>query len=530
MSEKSKGFLISIFLSIFIFIMGISILYSVSIALPGDPTLALLPDTFTIAQYQAARNELGLDLPIFIQILRYIFNMIIGNWGPSELGTPEDVLGVLTLLIPRLILRFLIPLLISIPSGVILGIYLKNNKKKIVKKTMLMTIITLISLSFIFVILFSLLNLFILKDFINILLLILIFIPFTAFLTYIKPRNKDILDDIISNSLFTFLGFGMLISWYLLINILLYNDGFGTYLFLAIQTFDFFSIMGLIVFLIISEAIVVFIFNLLVINLNHSNEKEVNESEINNKENQSDSDNYIDKKSRNKEKSIFKHPILLLGLLILNGLIIFMIVAVFIPQFSLFLYGLLDSFIFTIILLIPTLLIGSIFGFLIQFSELISQKFKRIIKIITMISLFTVYFIPGIILPILLFYVYFTIGIHGIIPFSLFFIPLLTFYISNSKVEKNQIKEGLYRMVKNIILIIPFIIGFSLTYYYLLGFSGYNYSGFNFGYIIKSGINNIYDTFWSLIFPAIGIFLLLVSFFFIYGGMSINLNFKEMND
>lgn len=93
-----------------------------------------------------------------------------------------------------------------------------------------------------------------------------------------------------------------------------------------------------------------------------------------------------------KEKVIpwIKTPIFYLGLYLLIGFIVFIIVTTIISQ-STFLILTLDSFSFMISLLIFNLLFGSLFGFSIQFFGFISQKAKKVSRIIIMILLCPIY-------------------------------------------------------------------------------------------------------------------------------------------
>jgi peptide/nickel transport system permease protein len=94
---------------------------------PGDPVTALLPpqsrDPQTVANL---RERLGLDEPIYIQYLKWLWSAMQGDLGRSY-ATRQPVLGmILNRLWPTIqisIVAFVVALFIAIPLGVLSAVY-----------------------------------------------------------------------------------------------------------------------------------------------------------------------------------------------------------------------------------------------------------------------------------------------------------------------------------------------------------------------------------------------------------------------
>ncbi|MFT4211938.1 MAG: ABC transporter permease [Microbacterium sp.] len=97
----------------------------------GDPVASLLGDHATPEQVEALRHSLGLDRPLYVQYLDYIWHAIQGDFGVSyrynqpALGLVLDRLPVtLTLAVWGIV----VAIVLSVPSGVYLAV---NRGKKI---------------------------------------------------------------------------------------------------------------------------------------------------------------------------------------------------------------------------------------------------------------------------------------------------------------------------------------------------------------------------------------------------------------
>lgn len=92
----------------------------------GDPVLQILPETATIAEQEALREEMGLNDPFLIRYLRYVKGMVTGDMGKSYisgLDVFETFIGRMnmTLLLGGSALIF--ACIISIPLGIYIALH-----------------------------------------------------------------------------------------------------------------------------------------------------------------------------------------------------------------------------------------------------------------------------------------------------------------------------------------------------------------------------------------------------------------------
>lgn len=65
-------------------IIGITLfIYLIMSLVPGDPAELLSPPEATAEEVEALRVELGLDKPILVQYLTYMWNILHGDFGVS---------------------------------------------------------------------------------------------------------------------------------------------------------------------------------------------------------------------------------------------------------------------------------------------------------------------------------------------------------------------------------------------------------------------------------------------------------------
>ena len=92
-------------------------------AVPGDPMLAMVFDTGDPAAAEQMRRDFGLDQPVYIQYLKYFWQVLQGNLGTSIYGSRVPVDRIVAEALPRTlslaILSFLLALLIAVPAGLI---------------------------------------------------------------------------------------------------------------------------------------------------------------------------------------------------------------------------------------------------------------------------------------------------------------------------------------------------------------------------------------------------------------------------
>jgi len=90
-------------------------------ALPGDPAVYFAGDAADEASIQQVREKLGLDKPLPQQFLRYVSDLVSGDWGNS-LSTGQPVLSDIARRLPASLELTLIALLLSCAIAIPLGV------------------------------------------------------------------------------------------------------------------------------------------------------------------------------------------------------------------------------------------------------------------------------------------------------------------------------------------------------------------------------------------------------------------------
>lgn len=100
--------------------------FSMVLLLPGDPTLSILGDGATQQERAALRTELGLDLPLPVQYVRWASRVATGDFGLS-LRNREPVSEMLAQRIPvtfqLTVLSMLIAVAIGVPAGTVAAVW-----------------------------------------------------------------------------------------------------------------------------------------------------------------------------------------------------------------------------------------------------------------------------------------------------------------------------------------------------------------------------------------------------------------------
>ena len=89
---------------------------------PGDPVLTILGDELTPESYAEVQADLGLDQPYLIQLGRYIWNVLHGDFGKSYMtGMPvaDDLLSRFPTTLKLSLLSITLSILVAIPLGVL---------------------------------------------------------------------------------------------------------------------------------------------------------------------------------------------------------------------------------------------------------------------------------------------------------------------------------------------------------------------------------------------------------------------------
>src|SRR5215472_13188021 len=85
--------------------------------IPGDPVTNMMGETYSAADAQKLRHELGLDQPMVVQYGKWLFLLVRGDWGRSILSDRPvlaDVLYRLPVSIELLILSLLVSLIFAL--------------------------------------------------------------------------------------------------------------------------------------------------------------------------------------------------------------------------------------------------------------------------------------------------------------------------------------------------------------------------------------------------------------------------------
>ena len=136
---KRPVFLKKIIISFIIFFsflhFGLYISFLFVKMLPGDPVIALLlargVTQINPERIAAVRHELGLDLPIVLQYLRYIGDLLTGNWGASiSVYTGVEGLDLIIIRLPRTLILLILPTIIGLVLGRVLGKKMFKFRKK----------------------------------------------------------------------------------------------------------------------------------------------------------------------------------------------------------------------------------------------------------------------------------------------------------------------------------------------------------------------------------------------------------------
>ncbi|NHJ19647.1 MAG: hypothetical protein EAX91_01800 [Candidatus Lokiarchaeota archaeon] len=128
------NFVMTFVIGVAFLFLGLTLAFIFTRLLPGDPVLAYLPPSYTPAQYEAMRQYLGFDKPIFIQYLRYIGDMFTGNWGlSSSISKGQPVGDLIGPRFSRTIEILALPLIIAANIGYLFGRVSKRTERNWLK-------------------------------------------------------------------------------------------------------------------------------------------------------------------------------------------------------------------------------------------------------------------------------------------------------------------------------------------------------------------------------------------------------------
>ena len=99
----------------------LTLVFVLARVLPGDPAQTILGDQASAEALANMRHRLGVDKPIGVQYVDFLFNAVRGEWGDSLVtGKPvvEEVLNVLPYTIDLTVTSIVLGTLIGVPLGV----------------------------------------------------------------------------------------------------------------------------------------------------------------------------------------------------------------------------------------------------------------------------------------------------------------------------------------------------------------------------------------------------------------------------
>ena len=92
-------------------------------AVPGDPLAAMMFDSGDPAAAEDLRKALGMDIPVYEQYARWLFQLVQGNFGTSIYGSQIPVRQLLAEALPRTLsiagLSFVVACTLAIPAGIV---------------------------------------------------------------------------------------------------------------------------------------------------------------------------------------------------------------------------------------------------------------------------------------------------------------------------------------------------------------------------------------------------------------------------
>ncbi|MBL4646689.1 MAG: ABC transporter permease [Rhizobiales bacterium] len=129
--------------SVFV-MLGVSLIAFALFRYVGDPVAVMVGQETSIADQERLRQELGLNDPLISQYMRFVGNMLTGEFGFS-FRTRQPIDEMILSRLPATVELGLISLLLSLAVGIPAGIYTALHKDKFLANAIL--IVTLIGIS-----------------------------------------------------------------------------------------------------------------------------------------------------------------------------------------------------------------------------------------------------------------------------------------------------------------------------------------------------------------------------------------------
>ena len=118
------GFVISVAIT---FLGLLAITFFIGRVVPIDPVLAVVGDRAPRAVYEAAKLQLGLDKPLYIQFINYVGSVLRGDFGMS-VSTGKPVIDDLKRVFPATLEMATIGIIIGMALGIPMGLYAASHR------------------------------------------------------------------------------------------------------------------------------------------------------------------------------------------------------------------------------------------------------------------------------------------------------------------------------------------------------------------------------------------------------------------
>lgn len=120
-------------LAVVIIITAISLLYSMILMVPGDPTAVILGPRSTPEMREALRQDMGLDRPAIVQVAGFIFKVFQGDMG-TDVFTNRPVSRIVFEQLPHTMILIISGISWALILGVPLGCYSAIHRNSFIDK------------------------------------------------------------------------------------------------------------------------------------------------------------------------------------------------------------------------------------------------------------------------------------------------------------------------------------------------------------------------------------------------------------
>ncbi len=111
-------------------LLGLTLLtFFIARVVPSDPAARWVGPRATLDQIARARVQLGLDKPIYVQYLRYMADLVHGNWGTS-IVTHQPVLRDIKIYLPASLELIISGMILAVVIGIPLGVVSAAHKDR----------------------------------------------------------------------------------------------------------------------------------------------------------------------------------------------------------------------------------------------------------------------------------------------------------------------------------------------------------------------------------------------------------------